>query len=96
MDILVTYDVSTETNEGRSRLRKVAKICEGYGQRVQFSVFECTLGETDFTRMRIRLLRVIAPQEDSLRIYRLRGRREESVEAFGIDKYINFRDSLVV
>ena len=59
MWILITYDVSTETPEGRSRLRRVAKACEDYGQRAQKSVFECTVTDVTFHRMKRRLLEII-------------------------------------
>jgi len=95
MDILVTYDVNTLDSAGRSRLRKVAKTCEGRGQRVQFSVFECTVNEMEFDRLRDKLVRIINPEEDSLRIYHLRGNRAEYLESFGRDTYIDFTGPLV-
>ena len=95
MDILVAYDVNTLTKEGRSRLRRVAKICEGFGQRVQFSVFECTVSDAVFVIMENRLLKVIEPQEDSLRIYMLRGRRQDVVRAYGRDHYVDFTAPLI-
>ena len=62
---------------GAAATRKVAQACKDFGQRVQYSVFECAVGETDLERLRQRLLRVIYLEEDSLRIYRLGGQREE-------------------
>ena len=56
MLIIVTYDVSTETREGRRRLRRVAKICEGIGQRVQKSVFECSVNQMQYEDLERRLL----------------------------------------
>lgn len=96
MNLLVTYDVNTLTKEGRARLRRVAKICEGHGQRVQFSVFECSVNEAQREVMRMRLLKAISTNEDSLRIYTLKGDREDAVEAFGKDTYVDFKDPLVV
>lgn len=96
MDVLVTYDVNTMTKEGRKRLRKVAKICEGYGQRVQWSVFECSLTNAQFERMRLRLLRVIDEEEDSLRIYRMLGGRDEVVQSYGRDHYVDFDEPLII
>lgn len=90
MLILVGYDVNTETPEGRRRLRHVAKTCEDYGQRVQFSLFECKVNEVQFELFRTALLDIIDDQEDSLRIYHLRGGHEACVEAYGIDKYEDF------
>ena len=95
-DILVSYDVNTEDLKGRRRLARVAKICKNYGQRVQYSVFECSVEETVMERLRRKLLEVINPETDSLRIYHLRGRREDYLEAHGVDKYIDFREALVV
>ncbi len=96
MDILVTYDVNTMTQAGRARLRRVAKICEGHGQRVQLSVFECTVNEVQMEALRQRLLKALQKEEDNLRIYTLRGRREDCVEAYGRDSYVDFRDPLVI
>ena len=69
MMVLVSYDVSTLTSEGRSRLRKVAKTCENYGQRVQNSVFECLVAPDQWVKMRHRLLSIYNEKEDSLRFY---------------------------
>ena len=96
MNILLSYDVRTESKEGRRRLRKVAKICEGYGQRVQLSVFECTVTDVQMERMKQRLLAIIDDKEDSLRIYRLLGERKNVVESFGREMYIPFTDPLIL
>lgn len=96
IDILVSYDVNTLTKEGRKRLRKVAKACEGSGQRVQFSVFECSVNEIDLERFRDKLLRIIDIVEDSLRIYRLRGKRDDYLECYGRDAYVDFEAPLIV
>ncbi len=96
MDILVTYDVNTLTKPGRARLRRVAKICEGHGQRVQFSVFECSVNEAQKEALLHHLKKAIEPAEDSLRVYTLRGRREDVVEAFGRDSYRNFEGPLIL
>lgn len=95
MDVLVAYDVNTETREGRRRLRHVAKACTSFGQRVQYSVFECSVSEANLERLRQRLLQIINPEEDSLRIYFLRGRREDVLEVYGRDGYVDFREPLV-
>ncbi len=96
MDILVTYDVNTLTKLGRARLRRVAKLCEGHGQRVQFSVFECTVSETQLETLRLLLKKAILAEEDNLRIYLLRGRREDVVEAYGRDTYRDFAEPLII
>jgi len=72
MEFLVAYDVNTETPEGKRRLRRVAHICEGFGQRVQKSVFECRLSPADLEVLIHQLGRVVKVEQDSLRIYRLR------------------------
>ena len=96
MWILITYDVSTETAAGRARLRKVAKTCEDYGQRVQKSVFECTVGDATYHRLKSRLLAIIDPDEDSIRFYKLPGRRERLVEEYGRSDVIDLTGPLLV
>ncbi len=96
MDILVTYDVNTETKEGRRRLRKVAEVCQDYGQRVQYSVFECRVNEMQYETFQARLLKIMNKETDSIRFYRLRSPREKYVESFGIDNYTDFDDPLII
>lgn len=69
MLVVVSYDVSTQDGAGRARLRKVAKICTDFGQRVQNSVFECLVDPEQWTRLRALLLETYVPEEDSLRFY---------------------------
>lgn len=96
MELLVTYDVSTDTAAGRRRLRRVAKVCEGYGQRVQKSVFECSVSELTLELLVARLLAEIDPKEDSLRLYRLREPRERHVRVYGHQPAHDFHDPLIV
>ena len=96
MNLLVCYDVNTQTPAGRRRLRRVAKACEGYGQRVQHSVFECTVSDTVLERLRQRLLAEIDAKQDSLRIYYLGSDRTAVVEAHGRDHYVDFTAPLIV
>lgn len=96
MDVLVAYDVNTETKAGRRRLRKVATTCKDFGQRVQFSVFECRVNEAQYESLRERLLKILDKEQDSLRIYRLRSPREEFLECYGRDSYISFEDPLIL
>ena len=77
MELLVTYDVSTESVAGRRRLRRVAKICQSYGQRVQKSVFECVLNPMQLEQFRSLLAQEIDSESDSMRIYRLREPHEQ-------------------
>jgi CRISPR-associated protein Cas2 len=96
MDLLITYDVNTETNAGKRRLRKVAEVCLAYGQRVQKSVFECSLDEMQLISLKHRLLQCIDEQEDSLRIYRLRHPRERYLWTYGICHDIDYHGPLIV
>lgn len=96
MNILVTYDVNTVTPAGRRRLRRVARICLDFGQRVQQSVFECSVGETELSQLRRRLVDEIDPDEDSLRVYRLNGNFGDVVESYGRDHRIDFDGPLIV
>ncbi|MBI2706106.1 MAG: CRISPR-associated endonuclease Cas2 [Actinobacteria bacterium] len=89
MDVLVAYDVATESSAGRRRLRRVAQACQAYGQRVQKSVFECALTEAQLERLMQRLLAEIDQTEDSLRVYRLVEPRERNVRVYGIDHRID-------
>lgn len=95
-DYLVCYDVNTETREGRRRLRQVAKTCEDYGQRVQFSVFEVSVTAVLFHKMRTKLLDIIDPDQDSLRIYRMVSPRQVGLETYGRDGYIDFSGPQIV
>ena len=81
--VLVAYDVNTETREGQSRLRHVAKICENRGQRVQNSVFECLIEPAQWVELKVRLIDTIDPAKDSLRFYFLGKNWKKRVEHFG-------------
>ncbi len=83
MLVLVSYDVATTTREGRRRLRRVAKTCLDFGQRVQNSVFECLIDPTQWAILRNRLLAEIDTDEDSLRIYFLGKNWRGQVEHHG-------------
>lgn len=83
MLVLVTYDVSTESAEGRRRLRNVAKACKDYGQRVQKSVFECLVDPGQWAALRRRLTEEIDEGEDSLRFYYLGSKWRRRVEHVG-------------
>ena len=96
MFVLVTYDVSTLTKEGRRRLRRVAQACLNFGQRVQLSVFECNVGDNDLVRLRQALLEEINPTEDSLRLYLLGSDLSHRVEHYGQRPSIDYGDSLIV
>lgn len=83
VQVLITYDVSTTTAAGRRRLRRAAKACLDYGQRVQNSVFECLVDSGQLVTVRARLLDIIDPATDSLRIYLLGKDWDNRVEHHG-------------
>lgn len=96
MLIIVTYDVSTETAAGRRRLRRVAKVCESMGQRVQKSVFECQINEMQYEQLERELLAEIDEKEDSLRFYRITEPVEVRVRQFGTYRSVDFEKPLLV
>ncbi|NLW88784.1 MAG: CRISPR-associated endonuclease Cas2 [Clostridiaceae bacterium] len=96
MMTIVSYDVSTVDKLGRSRLRKVAKICQNYGQRVQNSVFEIFLDYAGFLKVKSELLKVIDDKADSLRFYYLGEKWDKRVEHFGIKDSYNPEGPLIV
>ena len=83
MLVLVTYDVSVTSREGERRLRQMAKVCLDYGVRVQNSVFECEVDPAQWVQLKVNLLRIYEPSEDSLRFYMLGKRGFDKVEHFG-------------
>jgi len=83
MLILITYDVDTTTKVGERRLRKVAKECVNYGQRVQNSVFECLLSEAQFVQLRAVLSSIIDDSVDSIRFYFLGNNWQRRIETLG-------------
>jgi CRISPR-associated protein Cas2 len=96
MLIIVTYDVSTETREGRRRLRRVAKVCESMGQRVQKSVFECQVNDMQLEQLERALLAEINDTEDNLRYYRITEPTEIRVKQYGNFRSVDFEGPLVV
>ncbi|WP_101698632.1 CRISPR-associated endonuclease Cas2 [Clostridium minihomine] len=83
MLVLITYDVNTEDAKGSKRLRKVAKICVNYGQRVQNSVFECLLTPAELCIVKNQLLSAMDDTKDSLRIYNLGNSYKTRIEHYG-------------
>ncbi len=96
VQLLVTYDISTETLAGQRRLRRIAQACLAYGQRVQKSVFECVLTPAQYARFEQRLLRCINEEEDRLRIYRLYGDRERYLTVYGSTTELDLDEPLVI
>ena len=95
MMVLVSYDVSTINAAGRRRLRRVAKICLDYGQRVQNSVFECPIDPTQWTQLRHRLLQEYNAEEDSLRFYFLGANWKGRKEHHGIKTVLDLDGPLI-
>ena len=83
MLVLVSYDVSLEERDGARRLRRIAKACQDYGQRVQYSVFECVVDPAQWTRLKNRLLAEMNEEKDSLRFYYLGANWKRRVEHVG-------------
>ena len=96
MLVLVCYDVNTETSAGRRRLRRVAKVCESTGQRVQKSVFECQVDVAQFETLERRLLAEINPDQDCLRLYSMPQTRGFEVLEHGSFKAVDFDGPLVL
>lgn len=96
MLVLITYDVSTDTKAGRTRLRKVAKQCVNYGRRVQNSVFECVVDAATFRTLQHMLTQLIDPDTDSLRFYHLGNNYKGKVEHFGAKPGQDVTEPLIV
>lgn len=93
--MLITYDVNTETAEGKKRLRKVAKMCVNYGSRVQNSVFECIIDNAQTVKRKHELSKIIDVNTDSLRFYYLGNKYETKIEHIGIEKGIHVDRPLI-
>lgn len=96
MLLIVCYDVNTEDRAGRRRLRRVARVCESTGQRVQKSVFECRVNLAQMEDLERRLLAEIDPQSDSLRLYRLADGRGCEVREYGTFRAIDYNEPMVL
>mgnify|MGYP001351658618 FL=1 len=96
MMVLVSYDVCTIDNAGKTRLRRVAKACLDYGQRVQNSVFECTVDPAQWTALKQRLIDLVEPETDSLRFYFLGSNWQHKVEHVGAKPAVNFESPLLI
>lgn len=96
MLVLITYDVNTETAAGKSRLRKVAKQCVNYGRRVQNSVFECIIDNTQCVVLKAKLTDIIDKDVDSLRFYYLGNKYQTKVEHVGVDRGLSADQTLIL
>lgn len=95
MFVLISYDVSTADREGQRRLRRVAKICQNYGQRVQYSVFECIVDPAQWAAVRAKLIDEIEQEKDSLRFYFLGSNWKRRVEHVGAKPSLDQEGPLV-
>lgn len=95
MMVLVTYDVSTKDPPGRRRLRRVARACLDYGQRVQYSVFECNIDPAQWVKLKARLEKEIDPARDSLRFYLLGANWRKRVEHVGAKPNLDLEGPLI-
>ena len=96
MMVLITYDVNTETAAGRKRLRRIAKQCVNYGQRVQMSVFECLLDAAQFRLLKSKLEEILDKEHDSLRFYYLGDNYKSRVEHIGAKVSIDMEGPLIL
>ena len=95
MMVLITYDVSTEDNTGKTRLRKVAKECVNYGQRVQNSVFECQVDAVKYREIKAVLEKIVDKDTDSLRFYNLGDKYKNKVEHIGAKPSFDVTEPLI-
>jgi CRISPR-associated protein Cas2 len=93
--VLITYDVKTEDNAGKRRLRRVARACLDFGQRVQYSVFECEVDPAQWAALRARLIGEIDPKVDSLRFYRLGAEGQRRIEHVGAKASLDLQGPLL-
>ena len=96
MLVLVSYDVSTKEPGGSKRLRNVAKACKDYGQRVQYSVFECIVDPTQWTKLKLRLLDTFDEKHDSLRFYFLGANYKKRIEHHGAKPAVDLEGPLLL
>jgi CRISPR-associated protein Cas2 len=96
MMVVVSYDVSTSSEGGQRRLRRVARACQDFGQRVQKSVFECVVDPTQWTRLQLRLISEIDEKADSLRFYFMGSNWKGHVEHVGAKEVPDLDEPLLV
>jgi CRISPR-associated protein Cas2 len=96
MMVLVSYDVSTTSTSGQKRLRRIAKACRDYGQRVQYSVFEIEVDFAQWTFLKSKLCDLIDPEQDSLRFYYLGKNWQTKVEHVGAKPVLDLNGPLIL
>lgn len=95
MMVIVAYDIKTSDEMGPKRLRRVAKVCCNYGQRVQNSVFECVLNATEYEKFKIELLEIMEDTQDSLRLYKLGNNYKNKIEHYGVKDIIDVNEPVI-
>ena len=96
MMVVISYDVSTDSSEGKKRLRKVAKACESHAQRVQNSVFEADLDYSTFLKLKESLLKIVDNNADSMRFYYLGNNWKKRIEHYGVKKGYDPEGTIIV
>ncbi len=96
MMVLITYDVDTISETGKKRLRKVAKLCRDYGQRVQNSVFECRLTESQFVILKNKISAIIDNELDNVRFYLLGNNWNRRIETIGKNNLVDLDEELII
>ena len=96
MYVLITYDISTETEAGKRRLRRVAKACVNKGQRVQNSVFECKLDEAELVLLKNELRSILDAEKDSIRFYRLSKNYKSKIETMGVNNGYDIDGAFII
>ena len=96
MMVLITYDVDTISETGEKRLRKVAKLCRDYGQRVQNSVFECRLTESQFVILKNKISAIIDNELDNVRFYLLGNNWNRRIETIGKNNLVDLDEELII
>jgi len=95
MMVVITYDVNTESDDGKRRLRNVAKACKDYGQRVQLSVFECLLDPARLKLLQAKLEAIMNKEKDSIRYYNLGNEWKNRIEQVGVKKGLELDGTLI-
>lgn len=96
MLVLITYDVNTSDAAGRKRLRRIAKECINYGQRVQNSVFECNVNAAQLAIIKHKLKEIMDPDKDSLRFYNLGSNYNKKIVHYGAKASMDLEDTLII
>jgi CRISPR-associated protein Cas2 len=96
MLVLISYDINSSENGGQKRLRNVSKTCLDYGQRVQFSVFECEVDPTQWVFLKNKLLEIIDLEKDSIRFYLLGSNWKRMIEHYGSKKPVDLHETLII